>query len=358
MAAETDTRGVAVKLAFACQRCGTRLLADATLSGRTGRCHKCGHRMVVPDAAALATSTVRRHADGTGAGKPSAQPAADRPAPARPVLADDDEPYRLADVEPTTPATRVPAERDLFEGYQGSAPVTAEEPEFVVTPPPARPAPAATGPSEVMRAYRSFFGLLVRGSSWVSEASYTVSFLILVVALAAGMIGNHGLTQLAMAAILGFNLVGIVGDVVNLMTLSFRKNPLQGALFLLPPCTLYYLVTDWPRYRETVGRMRIPLLMLGVVGAAYAFVPWLSGGTLDGATVESRLERAVTGIETAPSAAMHAAAEEAGSATRSFDAGLRWIRSLLGRRPAPDDPGRPTAPATPPASGGTSGPAP
>lgn len=358
MAADTNTRGVAVKLTFACQRCGTRLLADATLSGRTGRCHKCGHRMVVPDAAAPATSTVHRNAEGSRAAKPSAPPAADRSAPARPVVAGDEEPYRLADVGPATPPNRVPAERDLFDGYQGSAPVTVEEPDFVVTPPPARPLPAATGPSEVMRAYRSFFGLLVRGSSWVSEASYTVSFLILVVALAAGMIGNHGLTQLALAAILGFNLVGIVGDVVNLVTLSFRKNPLQGALFLLPPCTLYYLVTDWPRYRETVGRMRIPLLMLCIVGAAYAFVPWLSGGTLDGATVESRLERAVTGIENAPTAAGHAAAEEAGTATRSFDAGLRWIRSLLGRRPAADDPGRPTAASTPPASGGAPGPAP
>jgi hypothetical protein len=129
-----------------------------------------------------------------------------------------------------------------------------------------------------MKGYRSLFSLLTRGTSWISEASYTVSFIVLILAIAAGMVGQHGAARAGLWAIVAFNLVGLIGDLATLVMLSFRKSPLQGALFLLPPCALYYLWTDRHRYRETLGRMRIPVMMLAVVYAANLFVPWLSGG--------------------------------------------------------------------------------
>jgi len=79
-------------------------------------------------------------------------------------------------------------------------------------------------------AYRSFFALLGNVTTWISETSYTVSFILVILAIAGGMIGRHSLAALACAAIVVLNLVGLAGDITSLVWLSFRKNPLRGAL--------------------------------------------------------------------------------------------------------------------------------
>jgi hypothetical protein len=142
---------------------------------------------------------------------------------------------------------------------------------------PTGPLLSGTTTSTVV-AYRWFLSLLVRGTTWISETSYTVSFILIILAIASGMVGRHTLASMCVTAIIIFNLVGLAGDLASLVTLSFRKNPLRGALFFVPPFTVYYLWSDWPRYRDTIDRMRIPLMTLALVAAAYLFVPWLRGG--------------------------------------------------------------------------------
>jgi len=312
-----------VKISFPCPACAAALHVDATLAGRKGKCPTCGQRIVVPAASQPRRSGERQasgdwrtavaeqlgpRAAASGRG-PVATPAADADEYSlRPVT-----PVRLRHVEPapeppakpeparppraTAPAAPRPAapppSSDTLGWYEDGS-----DGEFV--PSLASPEPAApsgpTGPSEVMRTYRIVFSLLVRASTWVSQASYTVSFFLLIIAIAAGMIGQHSITSVCLVAIVAFNLVGIVSDLASLVTLSFRKDPVQGALFLIPPCTAYYLWSDWLRYRETVGRMRIPVVMLAIVGTAYVFIPWLSGGKADESTV-ARVDRMIEEIE-------------------------------------------------------------
>lgn len=313
-----------MKLSFPCPGCGGQLHVDAALAGRKGKCPTCGHRLVVP-----ATSQPRGSGDRQAAGDwraavaeqlgPRAATTARSPAAAaaeadeyslRPVT-----PVRLRHVEPppeptppapkpqpaaATPATAAaargqPAARrdDTLGWYEDGS-----DGEFVPSlssPEPAAPS-GPTGPSEVMKTYRIVFSLLVRASTWISQTSYTVSFFLLIIAIAAGMIGQHGATSICLIAIVAFNLVGVVSDLASLVTLSFRKDPIQGALFLIPPCTAYYLWTDWHRYREAVGRMRIPLVMLAIVGTAYVFIPWLSGGK-DDESIVARVDRVIEEIE-------------------------------------------------------------
>ena len=154
-----------------------------------------------------------------------------------------------------------------------------------------------SGASPILVAYRLFFGVLGRVTTWISETSYTVSFILIILAVASGMVGRHALATTACGVIVALNLVGLAGDIASLVTLSFRKNPLQGGLFLIPPFTIYYLWTDWYRYRDTVLRMRIPLMTLALVVAAYLFVPWLRGGIKSELPAVASVEQAVESVE-------------------------------------------------------------
>jgi len=187
-----------------------------------------------------------------------------------------------------------------------------------------------SGASPLLVAYRLFFGLLGRVTNWISETSYTVSFILIILAVASGMVGRHELATTVCGVIVAINLVGLAGDIVSLVTLSFRKNPLQGGLFLIPPFTLYYLWTDWYRYRDTVLRMRIPLLTLALVIAAYIFVPWLRGGIKAELPAVESVEQAVESVE-----------EKLGGQKGVLDEGIKKARSWLREVPLPNTPSMP-----------------
>ena len=193
----------------------------------------------------------------------------------------------------------------------------------ILAPGSARPTP--NGASPILVAYRSFFGLLGRLTAWISETSYTVSFILIILAVASGMIGRHSLAAMACWAIVALNLVGLAGDVASLVTLSFRKNPIQGGLFLVPPFTFYYLWTDWYRYRDTIIRMRIPLMTLALVAAAYMLVPWLHGGSKEEGRIVGAVERAVDAVE-----------ENLDARKGILEEGLKKAQSWLREVPLPD----------------------
>jgi hypothetical protein len=169
----------------------------------------------------------------------------------------------------------------------------------IVGPPISLPdaPPTPYGQSQLLIAYRRLCSKVALVTTWISETSYTLSFIMITLAVASGMVGRHSLAQWGTLAVILLNLVGLAGDVASLVTLSFRKGPLQGALFLVPPCTLYFLWSDWDRYRDTVDRMRIPLVTLAVVVAAYLFVPWLRGGTKGEGYLATTVNRTIGGVE-------------------------------------------------------------
>ena len=268
-------RGFSVKIAFTCRHCGSRLVVDSALAGRVGRCRSCGRRVTVPEGTETAKVTPP-----VAAKHPSPPPA---PAPANSPTGN----YRLRPVTPVhEPAIEVP-------GWGN------DDTEMVVVRPPVPVAarPTRAEPTPWLKAYRAGFSVLVNTTTWISETSYTVSMILLILAVAAGMIGQHTLALWGVRGIIGLNLVGFAGDVASLVNLSFRRDPLRGALFLLPPLTLYYLWTDWRRYRDTVGRMRIPLATLTFVAVACLFIPWLRGGNDDGGSVVATTEQIVGDLE-------------------------------------------------------------
>ena len=382
-----------MKISFACPHCAKPLVADAALAGRTGRCRYCKQRTVVPSgqaasggpgqsgsgnptAAADWRTAVASQLPSAG-GRPSA--ATDRPAP-KPA-ANEAGDYSLRPVTPVNVPALAASDWDNAE----LGPAVAVPPSVFTSPatvprPPSRVAaprvapptaaasetsanffalvtnmvaplvnsvspgtvrPVAGGASSILVAYRLFFGLLGRVTTWISETSYTVSFILIILAVASGMIGRHSLATMLCGVVVALNLVGLAGDITSLVTLSFRKNPMQGALFLVPPFTLYYLWTDWYRYRDTVLRMRIPLMTLALVVAAYAYVPWLRGG----------IKAQVPGVDSVEKAVETVEGELAGQ-KGVFDEGLKKARSWLREVPLPDSSSLPGSHGTPkPAQG-------
>ena len=231
------------------------------------------------------------------------------------------------------------ADEDELKGLFGDEDEVAFEfnpPERVVAP-----SQVKNPLADVFRVYRSVFSVLARLTSGISEASYTISFILLILAVAGGMIGNHGLASLGLGLIVLLNVIGVIGDFASLVMLSFRKDPMQGVLFLLPPYAVYYIWADWKRYQQIVGRMRIPVLMIGVVLVAYAFVPWLSGerppAADDAVTVDATTADSVAGEGGEPPPA-----ELQGDADPGADVGYgvggveraaAWVWSFFGGEP-------------------------
>ena len=331
-----------MKITFACQHCASRLVAAKAHAGRTGRCRTCGRRIIVPDgqqapvapqrpvppkgSAASGSPTARRPVAATGAAvaKPAAASAGRGAVAAAQAGASPTEDlasgYELRAVTPVrVPAIELPDWED-------------HDLEVVIAPPPAAvPArPVSNESSSIFRTYRTFFNLLVQGTTWISETSYAVSLVILILSVAGGMIGRHSLAALGIRAIVVLNLVGLAGDIASLVNLSFRKDPIRGALFLVPPMTLYYLWSDWRRYRDTIGRMRIPLVTLFVVAVAHLFVPWLSGGDKDEGSVVATVERMIGDLE-----------EKCGGQRGALEEGLKKARSWHREGALPDPPSPP-----------------
>jgi hypothetical protein len=346
-----------LKITFACPNCAKPLVADEALAGRKGRCRHCGQSAVVPAngqpsrgpkgapvtdwrtavASQLAPATGHATAVASCASASCASASRASAGPAADATGD----YKLRPVTPVNVPKLAASEWDdaeLGPAVDSSLGAIFTTPVTAAPPPAAKPVP--TGPSTVFLAYRSFFSLLVRVTTWISETSYTVSFVLIILAVASGMIGRHSLAAMGCGAIVALNLVGLAGDLASLVTLSFRKNPLQGVLFLIPPFTLYYLWSDWQRYRDTVSRMRIPLVMLAVVVAAYMFVPWLHGGKESTGPINESVKRVADALD-----------ENLGSVTGAVNEKLKAARTLL--REGPE-----STPTSQPGVDGTTQPAP
>lgn len=360
-----------MKIAFPCQQCGKQLVADSGLAGRTGRCRYCGQSMLVPSGQgstagqrpAHSGASLKASAKASGQASPEGSPAVGRAAvadwrtavasqlalPAGPAAAAastgaaaanrraprsgrrDSTPaptataaggYSLRSVTPARVQAIAATDWDNAELGEAVAPPASIFARSAAAAATARPVPS--GPSPVFIAYRMFFSLLARATTWISETSYTVSFVIIILSVAAGMIGRHSLAALGCGTIVALNLVGLAGDLASLVTMSFRKNPLRGALFLIPPFTFYYLWSDWNRYRDTVSRMRIPAVTLALVAAAYVFVPWLRGGKESEGFLGEAATRMVGTLE-----------EKLGGPGASIDQGLKTARAWVREVPLP-----------------------
>ncbi|HEV3302143.1 MAG TPA: hypothetical protein VG055_20990 [Planctomycetaceae bacterium] len=100
-------------------------------------------------------------------------------------------------------------------------------------------------------------------------------------------------TVIGITGIVVLNLVRLIAGLANLIVIPFRKSPLTGVLFLIPPITFFHIWRHWDKLRKPVGRVIGPAFALTVVVLAYAYVPGLSRASRTGGSLQHRLEASV-----------------------------------------------------------------
>jgi hypothetical protein len=319
-----------MKVSFSCDQCKSSFTVDAQLAGRTGRCRHCGARMVVPAISTSEPSAI------SGNGRNAAEPGA------RAVATESHQVIRVVTASSVQSQANQPAERasgwaNAVTSEVGLKPITmdaapalgrrvVQEPEEsgtsynVIIPRELRRQLEGEGQvSKLVRtgyrnarwgawramwagyrtgtkSYHHFFDILARLSRWISETSYTWSFGILILALVGGMSNRHLLTILGLSAIVILNLIGLAGEFATLVVVAFRHGLFQGLMLVIPPLTLIYLRKHWDECQKTLDRMKVPVVMLCLVVAAYMYVPWLSGNQQSRASLPQRIEGAVEAV--------------------------------------------------------------
>jgi hypothetical protein len=70
----------------------------------------------------------------------------------------------------------------------------------------------------------------------------------------------------------------------------------QGILFLIPPITFFYMANHWKKLKRPTERVLGPLLTIGLVVAAFMFIPSLSGEGPGANDLKGRLRSSVEDI--------------------------------------------------------------
>ena len=264
-------------IAFSCRRCATRFKVPDGLAGKKARCKKCGQNLQVPQARAAAASVAATGLFRMGAVQ-AEQPAA--PATPKPDTKPRGQPaapssIRLAPISPDD--LKALADRERLWEEEDAVEYELEKPIDV---PAAKAAPQLPQPRA-----RLFWGrggiaeVLLIALRKISDYAYLVSIPFLLLMLLAIILKQHELAVIAAVIVILLNIIRLGIDGFALITLAFKKGPLQGVLFFIPPFTFYYLSKRGKILKEAVGRFLSPALPIVGVVLLFIFVPWLRGGT-------------------------------------------------------------------------------
>jgi hypothetical protein len=293
-------------LIFTCERCGKQFHVDEHLAGRRGRCGNCKQVMRIP---------------GQAAPLPAAAPApASTPVPAEPA-------FRLA-----PPVAPPQARREMT--LRASGPVLREPTgeaharfELIED----GDAPAMPAPPEVERGLselaefeinrkgyqiasgsgRPFFAFFRRRDSrpagwltvkwrgmitlalkllrWIDDWAYLISVPFLVLILFGLALSNRGLVHAGAVVVVLANYGRFWADLLAFFVRPYKDGPLHGLGFLIPPYTVYFLVTRWSHMKAILRRMLTSCIPIVLVVLAYAFFPAVNPAVKDVQGVAAKL---------------------------------------------------------------------
>lgn len=320
---------------FTCEQCGKRILVDATMQGRKGRCGNCGHVMRIPlaDEAHLqppplpqtGVAEQPKHAEVHPSAQPAAAPAGEapfrlsppeeRPGVATPpppvvpppVLAEprqlhrhvhvDEEPSHFEllreDTHPDQQALASPeVQRGLREleeyrrdprGYQ-----LAEELDsrFFRWARGSRPA------NFMYTQWRKAVGGILRVLRFVDDWAYLISIPFLVLIVFAIAIGNRPLVHTGAVVVVLVNFGRFWTDLLALFVRPFKEGPVHGLMFFFPPYAIFFISRHWDKFQGTFRRLLTSFVPIVLVILAYAFIPVIDPSIQSAPTAREKLRLA------------------------------------------------------------------
>lgn len=280
-------------ITFTCESCEARFSVADRLAGKKARCKGCGRVLTIPEAsrpvvAASTSPALARAAVGPGAKPMAWLDAVTSQVALKPITMD-----KLQALGRTAP--RRPS---MFEEDENTP---AGPYDLLSAPnlPAVDAARAATGRAapRIVQDYRNALLPFQRLFRKLNEWAFVVSAPFLAIFMLAVAARNYSWAVLGATAIVLLNLSRLGTGLLNLFMIPFRDNPVQGVLFLIPPFTVVYCIQNWNRVRKPVERVIGPALTIGLVVAAFAFLPFLNGGKKTEGTIAERLKAGASSLD-------------------------------------------------------------
>jgi DNA-directed RNA polymerase subunit RPC12/RpoP len=244
-----------MSIVFFCQGCGSRFDIDPRMAGKQGRCKKCGARMTVPKGPVREPVPV-----GAGAGSGWLAEVA----PSQVGLA----PLTI-DRQPGLKRTSMFAEDDLAD----SKPYLLAQPERRSG---GRPVSQVSGLKIFWRQRLGFVEKIFRS---INQTAYLISVPFLMILLLGIMVRSHPLSNLGAIVVVLLNITRLVTGFFNLVVIPFRDG------------------INFKRLKKPIRRVVEPAITVGLVGLAFAFIPWLSKSDTSDGTFSGQLRAGVREIE-------------------------------------------------------------
>ena len=262
-------------IAFSCQRCATHFKVPDSLAGKKAHCKKCGQGLRVPQApvaevAVAATGVFRMGAvqsDQASAERTPQTKSKPLGPPAAPSLS-------LAPIPSQDDLKPVAKRNALWEDDDG----VEYEVEKLVEESPAKAVSMRARPGgSVFWDRGGIAEVLLIAIRKISDYTYLVSIPFLLLMLMAIILKQRELAIAAAVIVVLLNVGRLCMDGFVLVTLAFKKGPVQGMLFFIPPFTFYYLSKRGPVMKEALRRfLGAALPIIGVL-MLVIIVPWLRG---------------------------------------------------------------------------------
>ena len=250
---------------FYCQSCGARFKVDSRMAGKQGRCKQCGQQMTVPKSVEAASKAVKPQLAAVGAGSASASSWLGEVQASQVSLA------------PLT-IDRMPAgfkKPSMFpeDDLAYSKPYLLADPERSSGGQPVSQVSGTT-----IR-WRRQLSAIERFFRWINQSAYLVSVPFLMILILGTMVRNHPLALFGAAVVVALNIARLISGVFNLAVIPFRDG------------------INWKRLKKPIERLIEPAITIGLVGLAFAFIPWLSKRDTSDGTFSGRLRAGVRKIE-------------------------------------------------------------
>ena len=248
-------------IVFFCQSCGARFEVDPRMAGKKGHCKKCGQYMSIPRAQEIASMAAIPALGSAGAA------AIAGPAPMANWLA------RMTSQVGLAPITvdRMPAGHKKASMF--AADDLADSKPYVLAKPERRRSGArGSGPANVVaRIWRGQLGGVQKLFRKLNQAAYLISIPFLLILVLGTVLGNRPMALFGATVVVLLNIGRIVAGTANLAVIPLRDG------------------IDMSKMKKPLRRVIEPAVTIGLVLAAFTFIPWLSTGQAAKGSIADRI---------------------------------------------------------------------
>ena len=284
-------------IAFSCRRCATRFKVSDRLAGKKARCKKCGGNLLVPKPPPTAASVAASGLFRMGTAQPDPPPSAAARHPASKPPDRSAAPASLGLV-PISEDNLKPVARGPTPRWDDDDSIEYEMEKPAATPAGKRPSQLPPSRRQLVWGRGGIAEALLIALRKISDFAYLISMPFLLLILLAIVLKQRELAVIAAVCVIVLNVVRLGLDGFVLFTLAFKKGPLHGVLFFIPPFTFYYLNTRGKVIQEALRRFLGPALPIAGVVLLFIFVPWLRGGMENqNASLGDRLRKDLDALE-------------------------------------------------------------